>query len=84
MDSKYLAAQCGKPEWDLHFYAWEKGKSIANVSSSPSPNQPVHQVSINAFDGTEICATGKGFVTTFRYTEGFLQPSRVAIQPLVL
>lgn len=82
MDSKYLAAQCGKPEWILHFFAWEKGKSIATISSSPN-GLPVNQISINSFDGTEICVTGKGFITIYRYTEGVLKPIHVPIQPLV-
>jgi cilia- and flagella-associated protein 57 len=82
MDSKYLAAQCGKPEWILHFYAWEKGKSIATIAASPS-GAPVHQISINSFDGTEICVTGKGFVTIYRYTEGILKPIHVIIPQLV-
>ena len=82
MDSKYLAAQCGRPEWILHFYAWEKGKAIASISSA-SPNQLVHQVSINSFDGTEICVTGEGFVTVYRYTEGILKPIAIQLPQLV-
>ncbi|KAL2912228.1 hypothetical protein HK105_208296 [Polyrhizophydium stewartii] len=70
IDSKYLAAQLSEPEWILHYYAWEKGKPIATISASPSPDQPVNQVTINPFDGTEFCVTGKGFVTIYRYSEG--------------
>ncbi|KAI8906392.1 WD40-repeat-containing domain protein, partial [Gorgonomyces haynaldii] len=79
MDSKYLAAQCGKPEWTLHFYAWEKGKSIATISTSSVPEKAVNQISINPYDGTEICVVGQGFINIYRYSEGVLRPIHVNI-----
>ncbi|KAI8915085.1 quinon protein alcohol dehydrogenase-like superfamily, partial [Entophlyctis helioformis] len=81
IDSKYLAAQLSEPDWVLHYYAWEKGKPIATISASPSPDQPVNQVTINPFDGTEFCVTGKGFVTIYRYSEGVLRPLHVRLPP---
>ncbi|KAK5665187.1 hypothetical protein QVD99_008034 [Batrachochytrium dendrobatidis] len=74
IDSKYLAAQLSAPDWILHYYAWEKGKPIAVISASPSPDKAVNQVTINPFDGTEFCVTGQGFATIYRYAEGVLRP----------
>ncbi|KAJ3321023.1 Cilia- and flagella-associated protein 57 [Boothiomyces sp. JEL0866] len=82
VDSKYLAAQVGKPDWVLHYYPWEKGKPLATVVSSPSPDQPVYQISINPFDNMELCVTGKEFATIYRLIEGVLKPIKIDLPPL--
>ena len=64
----------GAPDWILYYYAWEKGKALATVLSSPSKDQIVNQITINPFDATEICVTGDGFVTIYQYDEGILKP----------
>ncbi|KAH9271594.1 hypothetical protein BASA83_006204 [Batrachochytrium salamandrivorans] len=79
IDSKYLAAQLAAPDWLLHYYAWEKGKPIAIISSSPSPDQAVNQISINPFDGTQLCVIGQGFATFYRYSEGVLRPTPIKL-----
>ncbi|KAJ3311697.1 Cilia- and flagella-associated protein 57 [Boothiomyces sp. JEL0838] len=82
VDSKYLVAQVGKPDWTLHYYPWEKGKPLATVVSTPSPDQPVYQVSINPFDNMELCVTGKEFATIYRLIEGVLKPIKIELPPL--
>ena len=64
--------QSGKPDWALSFYAWEKGKPLASISSTTGDLQ-AHQVSFNPYDGNEIMVTGKGFVGTYRYLDNVLK-----------
>ena len=43
-DSKYLVSQGSRPDWTLIYWAWEKGKVMANIKSSNQQNNPIHQV----------------------------------------
>ena len=44
-DSKYLAAQGGKPDWTLVYWTWEKSKVMASTkTTNPQTNAPIYQV----------------------------------------
>ena len=67
------------PEFQLHYYAWEKGKAIASISSAPVGfNGNIRQISINPFDATEICVIGDKIFKIFRYSEGLLRSIRTS------
>ena len=79
LDSKYLAAQSGGPEYLLNYYAWEKGKAIATIPSAPTGyNGKIRQISINPCDATEICVVGDSVFKIFRYAEGVLRSIRTS------
>lgn len=69
MDRKFLIAQTSGPNWTLLYYAWEKGKTLATISSSLNPQDEVYQISINPFDGYKILASGQNIATVFRYSD---------------
>ncbi|KAM6948696.1 cilia- and flagella-associated protein 57-like [Aplochiton taeniatus] len=71
-DSKYLIGQTGGPDWMLFFWMWEKQKVMAVVKTSGSAN-PVHQVSFNPHDNTQVCVCGNGLFKLFRYADGSLK-----------
>ena len=78
IDSKYIAVQSPEPDYTLHYFAWEKGKAIATISSVPNGyNGKLKQISINPYDSTEICVIGENLIRIFRYAEGVLRPLRV-------
>ncbi|KAI8896953.1 quinon protein alcohol dehydrogenase-like superfamily, partial [Globomyces pollinis-pini] len=79
VDSKYLIAQTGTPNWTLIYYPWEKGKPLAHICSSPSPDLPVYHISINPFDSTEIFVSGKHFASIYRLIEGQLKAIPIAV-----
>lgn len=81
-DSKYLVAQLSHPEWILHYYAWDKGKLLATVGSSPSPSK-ILQTSINPFDGSVVFLLGDKCTRFYRYTEGELKISPLSIPEAV-
>jgi len=72
-DSKYLVSQGSRPDWTLIYWAWEKGKVMANIKSSNQQNNPIHQVSFNPQDNTQLCVVGQGIFKLFRYNEGNLK-----------
>ena len=44
-DSKYLAAQGGRPDWTLLYWTWEKSKVMASTrTTNPQTNAPIYQV----------------------------------------
>lgn len=77
-DSKYLLAQLSHPDWMLHYYAWDKGKLIATISSAEG-NQKVLQVSVNPLDGTVIFVLGDTFLRLYRYAEGEMRNVDLAV-----
>ncbi|XP_072543115.1 cilia- and flagella-associated protein 57 isoform X2 [Salminus brasiliensis] len=70
-DSKYLLGQAGGPEWTLFYWVWEKHKVMATVKTTSTG--PIHQVSFNPQDNTQICVSGNGVFKLFRYSEGALK-----------
>ncbi|KAI4885195.1 hypothetical protein NFI96_002257, partial [Prochilodus magdalenae] len=72
-DSKYLLGQAGGPEWTLFYWVWEKHKVMATVRTTSTG--PIHQVSFNPQDNTQICVSGNGVFKLFRYAEGALKQS---------
>ncbi|TRY85109.1 hypothetical protein DNTS_023049 [Danionella cerebrum] len=64
-DSKFLIGQAGGPDWTLFLWMWEKKKVLATVKTSNSG--PVHQVSFNPQDNTQICVAGSGVFKIFSY-----------------
>jgi len=72
-DSKYLIAQSKYPDWQLFYWAWEKGKVMASLKTSGQATMPVYQVSFNPQDNTQICVTGSQIFKLFRYAEGNLK-----------
>ncbi|KAJ3163963.1 Cilia- and flagella-associated protein 57 [Geranomyces variabilis] len=76
-DTKYLAAQGGAPDWQLHFYVWEKGKLLATLSTSSveEDDGSSHEMSINPCDETEICTLANNSAKVYRYQEGGLVES---------
>nr|CDS31813.1 WD repeat containing protein 65 [Hymenolepis microstoma] len=71
-DSTYLIAQGGEPGWVLTYYEWEKAKRIASVKTSQFKR--IHEVSINPYDSTLICVTGKETFRLYKYTDEFIKP----------
>ncbi|KAJ3149277.1 Cilia- and flagella-associated protein 57 [Geranomyces michiganensis] len=76
-DTKYLAAQGGAPDWQLHFYVWEKGKLLATISTSSieEDDGSSHEMTVNPCDETEMCALTNNTAKVFRYQEGGLVQS---------
>lgn len=72
-DSKYLIAQAGKPDWILVYWVWEKSKVMAQIKTTNQTGQPIHQVSFNPLDNTQICVTGNQIFKLYRYSEGNLK-----------
>ncbi|XP_028390638.1 cilia- and flagella-associated protein 57-like [Dendronephthya gigantea] len=72
-DSKYLISQGGKPDWILLYWTWEKAKVMAFAKATNQTNSPVHQVSFNPQDNTQLCVVGQGIFKLFRYSEGNLK-----------
>ncbi|XP_077064460.1 cilia and flagella associated protein 57 [Siphateles boraxobius] len=72
-DSKYLIGQAGGPDWTLFLWMWEKKKLMATVKTSTSG--PIHQVSFNPQDNTQICVSGNGVFKMFRYAGETLKQS---------
>ncbi|XP_066537794.1 cilia- and flagella-associated protein 57 [Hoplias malabaricus] len=72
-DSKYLLGQAGGPDWTLFYWVWEKHKVMATVKTTSTG--PIHQVSFNPHDNTQICVSGNGVFKLFRYAEGALKQS---------
>ncbi|KAK3567777.1 hypothetical protein QTP86_026459 [Hemibagrus guttatus] len=75
-DSKYLLGQSGGPEWTLIYWLWEKNKVIATVKSTNLG--PVHQVSFNPQDSTQVCVSGNGVFKLFRYADSALKQTNSA------
>ncbi|KAF5888302.1 cilia- and flagella-associated protein 57, partial [Clarias magur] len=75
-DSKYLLGQGGGPDWTLFYWMWEKNRVMATVKSTNSG--PVHQVSFNPQDNTQICVSGYGTFKLFRYVDGALKQTNSA------
>ncbi|XP_069083885.1 cilia- and flagella-associated protein 57 [Pleurodeles waltl] len=71
-DTKYLAVQCGEPDWNIIYWMWEKQKVMAVVKVDYQ-NNSAYQVTFSPQDNTLICATGNGFFKTFRYIDGNLK-----------
>eukprot|EP00055_Hartaetosiga_balthica_P003769 m.8941 g.8941 ORF g.8941 m.8941 type:complete len:1202 (-) comp3312_c0_seq1:127-3732(-) len=70
-DSKYLVTLGGKPDWLMHYWAWEKSQGpMAVTKCSLEPTIPVYRASFNPQDNTHICVTGLNTLKMFRYTEG--------------
>ena len=40
-DSKFMVTQTGVPEWNLHFWSWEKGKVLASVRTAGDRVVPI-------------------------------------------
>ncbi|CAB4004810.1 cilia- and flagella-associated 57-like, partial [Paramuricea clavata] len=72
-DSKYLISQGGKPDWILLYWTWEKAKVMASAKATNQTNSPVHQISFNPQDNTQLCVVGQGIFKLFRYSEGNLK-----------
>ncbi|KAL1279856.1 hypothetical protein QQF64_014456 [Cirrhinus molitorella] len=72
-DSKYLISQAGGPDWTLFLWMWEKKKVMATVKTST--DGPIHQVSFNPQDNTQICVSGTGVFKIFRYAGETLKQS---------
>ncbi|KAK2860815.1 hypothetical protein Q7C36_004981 [Tachysurus vachellii] len=75
-DSKYLLGQGGGPEWTLIYWLWEKNKVMATVKSTNVG--PVHQISFNPQDSTQVCVSGNGVFKLFRYVDGALKQTNSA------
>ncbi|KAI8822024.1 WD40-repeat-containing domain protein [Fimicolochytrium jonesii] len=74
-DSRYLAAQSGGPDWMLHYYSWEKGKTLATLKLVPNAtDEPadVTDLTINPIDETEMCIIMRKTANVYRYKEGAL------------
>ncbi len=79
-DSMYLVAQSGEPDWLLIYWQWEKAKRLATVRTSQG--NPIHQISVNPYDSTQICVTGKDIFRTYKHIEGIIKPIGLCkIQP---
>ncbi|RXN13979.1 cilia- and flagella-associated 57 [Labeo rohita] len=74
-DSKYLIGQAGGPDWTLFLWMWEKKKVMATVKTST--DGPIHQVSFNPEDNTQICVSGNGVFKIFRYAGETLKQSNI-------
>ena len=61
-DSKYLAAQGGRPDWTLLYWTWEKSKVMASTrTTNPQTNAPIYQVIYHS-----------KFICTVCYNVGFV------------
>jgi hypothetical protein len=69
-DGRYIAAQYGPPTYNLVYYAWEKGKLLAQESVCKDSLSSVTSISCNPGDGTQVLAVGRRTFKLFAYGEG--------------
>ena len=70
-DSKFLVSLTDAPDWELHYWMWNKTRVLASVKVSP--DVPVYEVTFNPEDNSHMCAVGDGIFKLFRYQEGSLR-----------
>uniref|UniRef100_A0A183SVB8 WD_REPEATS_REGION domain-containing protein n=1 Tax=Schistocephalus solidus TaxID=70667 RepID=A0A183SVB8_SCHSO len=70
-DSMHLISQGGAPDWKLSYWVWQKNKIIA--STTTSMGNPIHEVSINPNDSTQMCVTGKDNFKVYGLNDGVIK-----------
>jgi len=71
-DSKYIVTLTGEPDWELHYWMWEKTRPPM-ASAKVSAEEAIYEVAFNPEDNTHLCAVGNGSFKLFRYQEGTLR-----------
>eukprot|EP00761_Pharyngomonas_kirbyi_P010064 gb/GECH01010082.1/.p1 GENE.gb/GECH01010082.1/~~gb/GECH01010082.1/.p1 ORF type:complete len:1152 (+),score=347.62 gb/GECH01010082.1/:1-3456(+) len=82
LDGRILVVQGGAPDYKLIMWSLDtkaaRGTPLAVAHVSSSEKEPIHQVSVNPRDSTQVCVSGNGVVKFLRYTDGALKPVTTA------
>ena len=73
-DNKFLITQGAAPDWNLNYWAWDKGRALASTKTTNSRGARIHEVSINPQDPSLVCVVGDEIFKFLRMQEGVFKP----------